>query len=49
MSLCIMQLSQGAPVHSDGPECGCWNLIYASCSASDGHSMGSAQEMSLKL
>ena len=30
-------------MHSDGPDCGCWNLIYGTCSASDRQPMGSGQ------
>lgn len=36
-------------MHSDGPDCGCWNLIYGPCSASDGQPMGSGQEMGMQV
>lgn len=36
-------------MHSDGPDCGCWNLIYGTCSASDGQPMGSGQEMGMQV
>lgn len=36
-------------MHSDGPDCGCWNLIYDTCSASDGQPMGSGQEMAMQV
>lgn len=36
-------------MHSDGPDCGCWNLIYGTCSASDGQPMRSGQEMGAQV
>ncbi len=39
----------GSLVHSDGPDCGCWNLIYGTCLASDGQPMGSGQEMGVHV
>lgn len=36
-------------MHSDGPEYGCWNLIYGTCSASDGQPTGSGQEMDTQV
>lgn len=36
-------------MHSDGPDCGRWNLIYGTCCASDGQPMGSGQEIGMQV
>ena len=39
----------GSLVHSEWPDCGCWNLIYGTCSALDGQSMRFGQEMDTQV